>query len=131
MFSIQLIDKTIYVNVEFFDTTLDYSMILGRSWFYAMSVVVSSVFCFLCFPNESKIVIIDQLDYSMPSTKISTMVNSIPHIGDNPSEFHSFAVGIFISSTLMGVFPQLLPPSTPSTSPTPHVYMIFSRTCGP
>jgi hypothetical protein len=37
--SIQLGGKTITVDVEVVDAPLDYNLLLGRSWFYAMTVV--------------------------------------------------------------------------------------------
>ena len=40
----QLGGKTVYVDVELVDAPLDYNLFLGRSWFYAMIVVASSVF---------------------------------------------------------------------------------------
>jgi hypothetical protein len=42
--SIQLGGKTITVDVEVVDAPLDYNLLLGRSWIYAMIVVASSVF---------------------------------------------------------------------------------------
>ena len=41
---IKLGDKTMNVEVEVLDAPLDYNMILGWSWFYAMTIVLSSVF---------------------------------------------------------------------------------------
>jgi hypothetical protein len=42
--SVQLGEKTIYVDVKVVDAPLDYKLLLGRSWFYAMTIVSSSVF---------------------------------------------------------------------------------------
>jgi hypothetical protein len=47
------------VEVEVVDTPLDYNLLLGRTWTYAMVVFVSSVFCTLCFPHQGKIMTID------------------------------------------------------------------------
>jgi hypothetical protein len=41
---VQLGGKTVSVDVEVVDAPLDYNLLLGRSWFYAMTVVASSVF---------------------------------------------------------------------------------------
>jgi hypothetical protein len=41
---IQLGGKTVTVDVEVVDAPLNYNLLLGRSWFYAMTVVASSVF---------------------------------------------------------------------------------------
>jgi hypothetical protein len=56
------------IEVEVIDAPLEYNILLGRKWIYAMLVVVSSVFCVLCFPHEGKIVMIDQLSLSCSSS---------------------------------------------------------------
>jgi hypothetical protein len=42
--AVQLKGKIISVDVEVLDAPLNYNLFLGRSWFYAMTVVSSSVF---------------------------------------------------------------------------------------
>lgn len=66
-FSIELGRKIVHVDVEVVDSTLDYNLLLGHSWFYAMTVVISSIFRLLFFPYEGKIITIDQLDFYVPS----------------------------------------------------------------
>jgi hypothetical protein len=41
---VQLGGKIVFVDVEVVDAPLDYNLLLGRIWFYAMTVVTSSVF---------------------------------------------------------------------------------------
>ena len=41
---IEFVGKTMDVEVEVIDAPLDYNMILGWSWFYAMIAIASSVF---------------------------------------------------------------------------------------
>jgi hypothetical protein len=48
---IQLGGKNITVDVEVVDAPLDYNLLLGRSWFYAMTTVASSVFLCVQFPH--------------------------------------------------------------------------------
>jgi hypothetical protein len=48
---IQLGGKTVTVDVEVVDAPLDYNLLLGRSWFYTMTVVASSVFQCVQFPH--------------------------------------------------------------------------------
>ena len=43
-FPVQLGGKTVCVEVEVVDAPLDYNLLLGRSWTYAMQVVVAIVF---------------------------------------------------------------------------------------
>jgi hypothetical protein len=60
----QLGGKKSEVDVELVDVPLDYNLLLGCNWTYAMTADVLSVFCTLCFPHEGKIVTIDQLYFS-------------------------------------------------------------------
>jgi len=55
--------KIVNLDVEVVDAPLDYNLLMGRSWSYAMTVVVSSVFRLIKFPYQGKIVTIDQLTY--------------------------------------------------------------------
>jgi hypothetical protein len=61
---VQLEGKTVCVEVEVVDAPLNYNLLLGRSWTYAMQVVVATVFQVLLFPHEGQIVTIDQLSFS-------------------------------------------------------------------
>ena len=56
---IEVEGKTVNLDMEVVDTTLDYNLLLGRSWSYAMTTVVSSVFRLIMFPHKGKIVKID------------------------------------------------------------------------
>ena len=60
---ITLAGKTVCVDVEVIDAPLDYNILLGRSYTYAMSVVPSAVHCKMFFPHNGNIVTIDQLTY--------------------------------------------------------------------
>jgi hypothetical protein len=89
------------VEVEVVDAPLDYNLLLGRNWTYAMIVVVSSVFHTLCFPHEGNIVMIDQLSfaYSIPNASLG---QSIPVIDNSRSETENVGVGMY--SSFMGTF---------------------------
>jgi hypothetical protein len=69
------------VKLEVVDTPLDYNILLGQSWTYVMTMVVSIVFWVLCFPHEGRIITVDQLSFSHhdPSSGASTIL-----IIDNP-----------------------------------------------
>jgi hypothetical protein len=107
---IQLGGKTILVDVEVVDAPLDYNLLLGRSWFYVMIVVASSVFRCVQFPHQGKIVTIDQLDYCTPDA-LTQMTNNIPFLGDSKITYESVGVGLLKDSSLMGTFPAPLPPT--------------------
>ena len=57
--SIEIEGKTVNLDVEVVDAPLDYNLLLGRSWSYAMNAVVSSVFRLIKFPHKGKIVMIN------------------------------------------------------------------------
>ncbi len=42
--AVEIKGKTMSINVEVIYAPLDYNLLLGRSWFYAMSTVASSIF---------------------------------------------------------------------------------------
>ena len=56
--------KTIAIEVEVVAVPLDYNLLLGRNWMYSMQAVASTLFCFVCFPFNGKIVTIDELIYT-------------------------------------------------------------------
>ena len=58
-FPITLAGKTVCVDVEVIDTPLDYKILLGQSYTYAMSAVPSAVYHKMSFPHNGKIVTID------------------------------------------------------------------------
>jgi hypothetical protein len=103
--------------VEVVDAPLDYNLLLGRSWFYAMTVVASSVFRCVKFPHQGKIVTIDQLDYCTPDAHNQT-TNNIPFLGDSTITYESVGVGLLKYSSLMGTFP------TPVPQTSQHITMI-------
>jgi hypothetical protein len=109
--AIQLGGKTVTVDVEVVDAPLDYNLLLGRSWFYAMTVVASSMFRCVQFPHQGKIVTVDQLDFCTPDARIPA-TNNIPFLGDHPVTYESIGVGLLKDSSLMGTFPTPLPPTT-------------------
>ena len=55
--------KTITIDVEVIDAPLDYNLLLGYTWFYAMKVVASTIFQLLSSPHQGKIITINQLDF--------------------------------------------------------------------
>ena len=108
--SVDLGGKTISIQVEVVDAPLDYNLLLGRNWFYAMTVLALTVFRILQFPHLGKILTIDQIEFCSPNV-ISPTMNNIPMLGQSPPPYWSTGVGMLKDSTLMGVFPSA-PPST-------------------
>ena len=66
-FEIKLAWKAMFVEVEVIDAPLDYKLLLGRSWTYAMSSIASAILQVLVFPHEGKLVTVDVIaDFTTP-----------------------------------------------------------------
>ena len=109
--SVQLGKKTVTIDIEVVDAPLDYNLLLRRSWFYAMTIVASSVFRCVQFSHQGQIVTINRLDLCTPDACAPT-TNNIPFLGDHKITYESVGVGLLKYSTLMGTFPAPLPPTT-------------------
>jgi hypothetical protein len=103
--------KTVTVDVEVVDAPLDYNLLLGRSWFYAMTVVASSIFLCVQFPHQGEIVNVDQLDFCTNDAR-APATNNISFLGDHKITYERVGVGLLKYSSLMGTFPTPLPPTT-------------------
>ena len=55
-FKIKLEGKAVFVEVEVIDAPLDYNLLLGRSWTYAMSAIASVILQVVVFLHEGKLV---------------------------------------------------------------------------
>jgi hypothetical protein len=88
------------VEVEVVDASLDYNLLLGRSWTYAMQAMVAIVFWVLLFLHEDWIVTIDQLSFSKPDPSLEE--STVPMI-DNPQP-GIVNIGVGLCPYLMGTF---------------------------
>ena len=59
IFPITLDGKTVTVDTEVVDRHLDYNLLLGRSWSYTMTAIVSSILQLILCPLDGKIVTVD------------------------------------------------------------------------
>jgi hypothetical protein len=66
---ITLEGKMVQVEVEVFDTPLDYNLLRGRSWIDSMCAVVSTLFHVIFFPHQGKVVTVDQLAFFHSDTR--------------------------------------------------------------
>jgi hypothetical protein len=108
--------KIIYVDVEVVDAPLDYNLLLGHNWTYAMNSIILSIFCTLCFPHDGKIITIDQLSfaYAIPNAFVGP---SIPMIEN--SQLKTENIGVRMYSSLMGTFDVM--------APIHHIYTMSIR----
>ena len=74
-FSITLEGKTVCIDLMVVRGPLDFNLLLGRDYVYAMKAVVSTLFRVMSFPHNGSIVTVDQL--SFPSL-VSTTNNMTP-----------------------------------------------------
>jgi hypothetical protein len=102
-FPVQLGGTTVCIEVEVVDASLDYNLLLGRSWTYAMQAVVATVFRVLLFPHEDWIVTIDQLCFSRPDPSLGV---SVVLMIDNPQP-SIVNVGVGLCPYLMRTFDYL------------------------
>jgi hypothetical protein len=104
--------KTVQVEVEVFNTPLDYNLLLGRSWVDSMRVVVSTLFRVLRFPHQGRVVTVDQLAFF----NVDTRTGNVPFISNTPPGYENVGVGLLKDSSLMGTFPIPPPPNFPNPS---------------
>jgi hypothetical protein len=104
------------VEVEVFDTPLDYNLLLGQSWVDSTRAVVSTLFRVVRFTHQGKVVMVDQLAFF----NVDTRTGNVPFIANTPPGYENVGVGLLKDSSLMGTFP--IPP--PSDIPCPSVASI-------
>ena len=108
---ITLAGKTVCVDVEVIDAPLDYNILLGRSYTYAMLVVPSIVHRKMSFAHNGKIVTIDQLTYYEPKSQTSPKSTISPVANKQTIDpLTSVSPGVYKDSSLLGTFPVLPPP---------------------
>jgi hypothetical protein len=65
-FPVTLGGKTVFIDVMVVQDPLDFSLLLGRDYVYAMKAIVSTLFHVIYFPHDGRIVTIDQLSFIGP-----------------------------------------------------------------
>jgi hypothetical protein len=66
-FPITLGGKTVFIDVMVVQDSLDFSLLLGRDYVYAMKAIVSTLFRVISFPHDRRVVTIDQLSFIDPA----------------------------------------------------------------
>jgi len=114
---VTLVSKTIHVNIKVIDALIDYNILLGHSYTYAMLVITYVVLCKMCFPHERKVINIDHLTYYELSSLTSpkSIILSMPN-KQSSTPLASVSLRVYKYSSLFGAFPDPPPPiSEPSS----------------
>jgi hypothetical protein len=98
---VELGGKTVEIDVEVIDGNLDYNILLGRPWIYAMAAVVSTYFRKIAFPFEGGITVVDQQNFLLNGSQVT---GSIPMIHESDHSIQDIGVGLLKDPTMMGTF---------------------------
>jgi hypothetical protein len=85
-FPVTLGGKTFFIDVMVVQDPLDFSLLLGRDYVYAMKSIVSTLFRVISFPHDGRMVTIDQLSFISPDWITSLngsymkKVSPLPHV---------------------------------------------------
>ena len=63
--------KIVCIDVMVVQVPLDFNLLLGRDYVYAMKVIVSTLFRVMDFPHDGKIVTVDQLSFNTLDHRIT------------------------------------------------------------
>jgi hypothetical protein len=66
-FPITLGGKTVFIDIMVVQDPLDFSLLLGWDYVYAMKAIVSTLFCVISFPHDGRVVTVDQLSFIDPT----------------------------------------------------------------
>ena len=80
--------KTVCIDVMVVQGPLDFNLLLGRDYVYAMKDVVSTLFRVMNYPHDGKIVTIDQLSFVTPNHHMipsNQIAPNVPHVLVVPS----------------------------------------------
>jgi hypothetical protein len=83
-FLVTLGGKTVFIDVMVVRDPLDFSLLLGWDYFYAMKAIVSTLFCVISFPHYGRIVTIDQLSFISPDWVTSLSGSYIQTVSPPP-----------------------------------------------
>jgi hypothetical protein len=74
-FFVTLGEKIVFIDVMVVQDPLDFDLLLGRDYVYAMKAIVSTFLCVISFPHDGIMVAIDQLSFVFPDLTINPMTS--------------------------------------------------------
>jgi hypothetical protein len=66
-FPVTLGGKNVFIDVMVVQDPLDFDLLLGRDYVYAMKAIVSTLFRVISFPHDGRVVTVDQLSFIDPA----------------------------------------------------------------
>jgi hypothetical protein len=90
-FLVTLGGKTVFIDVMVVQDPLDFSLLLGRDYVYAMKAIVSTLFRVISFPHDGRVVTVDQLSFIDP-TWIASLNGSCMQTVSPPPQVNYVAV---------------------------------------
>lgn len=122
---VKLGGKIISIEDEVIDGPIDYNLLLGHTWVYAMVVLFSTYFHMITFLHKGGILAIDKLTIFPYDSHVTI---SFPLVGETLHSYQHVGVGLMKDSSLMGTFSLPPPPLLDSSSLLTYINMISSST---
>ena len=123
----------VHIEIEVLDAHLDYNILLGWSYMYAMSAIASSVFRIMMFPHEDQIIMVDQLTRSEkhPLTNTDVILPYVHTSADGLSRYQEYGLDQFKPSSVLGSFlgdPPIIPEVSTNATGAPVCMFSISST---
>ena len=123
----------VHIDIEVLDTHLDYNILLGQSYMYAMSAIASSFFHIMMFPHEDRIITVDQLTHTEkhPLTNRDMVLPYVDTATDGLLRYQEYGPGQFKPSSVLGSFlgdPPIIPEVSPDATDASVCMMSTSST---
>jgi hypothetical protein len=97
-FPVTLGGKTVFIDVMVVQDSLDFSLLLGRDYVYAMKAIVSTLFRVISFPHDGRVVTVDQLSFIDPAW-IASLNGSCIQIVSPPPQVNYVALSPMVSTS--------------------------------
>lgn len=103
-------EKKVHIDIEVIDAPLDYNILLGRSFMYAMKAIAYSILQIFMLLLDGKVITIDQLTFYRPRSA-EALENVLPHLSGSPAQppLVSSCPIIFKYSLLLGIYEGSFP----------------------
>jgi hypothetical protein len=67
--------ENVFIDIMVVQEPLDFDLLLGRDYVYAMKSIVSTLFCVISFPHDGRVVTIDQISFVGPDLTVNSMTS--------------------------------------------------------